>query len=182
MSHSVRPSRGELEKVKSLIDNVFQSYSYALEVERPEILLGWRNIEEDFSVLEVEENTITAAVNPEAGDFELEEKILTALLELEYLQKIDSEIVFKWQELLKFMYVATKRSNITGSELEGSEVIEDRWPYIRDQLGQRVSEYDQFYYMNTLIIGETLAKHSEKTLGEFLGLEKSDVEKIGDNL
>lgn len=184
MDYSVRPTRNEVEKVTSIIDNAVNSYSYGLDVENVEFFLGWQRIEEDFSVLEVEDHEINAAVNPDAKDFEnIEEKVVEALLEVEFMEKSDfNSIEFKWQEVLKFAYVALRMKELTGSELEVDEHLEERWPHIRDQLGEKTSNYDQFFYMNTLRIGEAIAEKLGKTSEELSGLKKSDIEEAGAKL
>jgi len=184
MEYSVRPTRSELEKVKSIIDNAVNSYSYGLEVDEVEFFLSWRRIEEDFSVLEVQNQEIIIAVNPGAEDFEeVEKKVVEALLEAEFMDKSDfDEVIFKWQEVLKFAYVALRNRELTGTELEVDEHLEDRWPYIRDQLGEKTSEYDQFFYMNTLRIGEAIAEKLSLDPDELPGLKKSDIEDAGAKL
>ena len=185
MEYSVRPTRAELEKVKSIIENAVDSYSYSLDIENPEILLSWQRTEESFSVLEVKEKSIIVAVNPDADDLgDAHDRILTALIELEFMEKMEHpEISFKWQELLKFAYTALKRQEILGKEPEASEIVAENWEYIRDQLGQRMTEYDKFYYMNTLMIGESLSKCFEvENPEELIGFTKSDVEAAGEKL
>ena len=185
MEYSVRPTRAELEKVKSIIENAVDSYSYSLDIENPEILLSWQRTEESFSVLEVKEKSIIVAVNPDADDLgDAHDRILTALIELEFMEKMEHpEISFKWQELLKFAYTALKRQEILGEEPEASEIVAENWEYIRDQLGQRMTEYDKFYYMNTLMIGESLSKCFEvENPEELIGFTKSDVEAAGEKL
>lgn len=184
MDYSVRPTRAELEKVRSIIDNAVNSYSYGLDVEKVELFLSWQRIEEDFSVLEVQDQEITIAVNPDAKDFEnVEEKVVEALLEVEFIENADfKSIELKWQEVLKFAYVALRMNELTGSELEVDEHLEERWPHIRDQLGEKVSQYDQFFYMNTLRIGEAIAKKMEKSPKELSSLKKSDIEDAGEKI
>ena len=182
MDYSVRPSRGELERVKSKIDDCVNSYDYALDLNDIEFFLSWQRHERDFSVLEVEENEMMIAVNPDSEEYKME-GLLRALFEAEFMEKVEySEIEFKWQEVLKFAYAAMKTEETIGEEIKLDQDIVARWPSIQEQLDQKVDNYQEFFYMNTGLIGEALATKlkEEYTLDEIPGLKKSEVMDAGE--
>jgi len=182
MDYSVRPSRSELERVKGLIDDCVNRYNYTLEIEDVEFFLSWQRHEGDLSVLEVSDTEIMIAVNPEAEEYSTE-GVLKALLELEFIQKASyPEISFKWQEVTKFAYTALRMKELNDEELKISEDIVARWPSIQEQLGQKVDNYEEFFYMNTGLIGEILASNLEEDYEteEIPGLKKSDVMDAGE--
>jgi len=182
MEYSVRPSRSELERVKGLIDDCVNRYSYALEIEDVEFFLSWQRHEEDLSVLEASDNKVMIAVNPEAEDYSTE-GVLRALLELEFIQKASyPEISFKWQEVTKFGYTALRMKELNDEELKMSEDVIARWPSIQEQLRQKVDNYEEFFYMNTGLIGEALAAKLEEDYDakDLPGLKKSEVMDAGE--
>ena len=182
MDYSVRPSRSELERIKSKIDDCVNSYDYALDLEDMEFFLSWQRHERDFSVLEVEENEMMIAVNPDSEDYDME-GLLRALFEAEFVEKVEySEIRFKWQEVLKFAYAAMKTKETIGEEIKLDKEIVARWPSIQEQLDQKVGNYQEFFYMNTGLIGEALATKikEEHTPDEVPGLKKSEVMDAGE--
>ncbi|MFO7793729.1 MAG: hypothetical protein R6V35_02020 [Candidatus Nanohaloarchaea archaeon] len=182
MDYSVRPSRSELERVKSKIDDCVNSYDYALDLEDMEFFLSWQRHERDFSVLEVEENEMMIAVNPDSEEYEME-GLLRALFEAEFVEKVGySEIRFKWQEVLKFAYAAMKAEEVIGEDIKLDEDLVARWPSVQEQLDQKVDNYEEFFYMNTGLIGEALATKlkEEYTLEEVTALKKSDVMDAGE--
>jgi len=182
MDYSVRPSRQELEKVKSVIEDCINRYEYALDTDDIEVLLSWQRFEGDFSVLEVQEDELMIAVNPEAEHYETD-GILRALFEAEFIHKTEyPEIKFKWQEATKFAYSALRMKEVEGEELRLNEDIVARWPSIQEQLDQKVDDYNEFFYMNTGLIGEALATKLEEefTAEEVPSLKKSDVMDAGE--
>ncbi len=182
MDYSVRPSRSELERVRSKIDDCINSYEYSLGLEDMEFFLSWQRHERDFSVLEVKENEMMIAVNPDSEKYEME-GLLRALFEAEFVEKVEySEIRFKWQEVLKFAYAAMKAEEVIGEEIKLDEDLVARWPSIQEQLDQKVDNYEEFFYMNTGLIGEALATKlkEEYNLEEVPGLKKSDVMDAGE--
>jgi len=182
MDYSVRPSRSELERVRSKIDDCINSYEYSLGLEDMEFFLSWQRHERDFSVLEVKENEMMIAVNPDSEQYETE-GLLRALFEAEFVEKVEySEIRFKWQEVLKFAYAAIKTEEVTGEEIKLDEDLVARWPSIQEQLDQKVDNYEEFFYMNTGLIGEALATKlkEEYNLEEVPGLKKSDISEAGE--
>lgn len=182
MDYSVRPSRSELEKVKSKIDDCISSYDYALDLEDMEFFLSWQRHERDFSVLEVNQGEIMIAVNPDSDDYEMK-GLLRGLFEAEFVEKVDyNGISFKWQEALKFAYAAMKTEEVTGEEIKLDEDIVARWPSVQEQLDQKVENYEEFFYMNTGLIGEALATKlkEEYSLEQIPGLKKSDVMEAGE--
>ena len=182
MDYSVRPSRSELERVRSKIDDCINSYEYSLGLEDMEFFLSWQRHERDFSVLEVKENEMMIAVNPDSEKYEME-GLLRALFEAEFVEKVEySEIRFKWQEVLKFAYAAMKTEEVIGEEIKLDEDLVARWPSIQEQLDQKVDNYEEFFYMNTGLIGEALATKlkEEYNLEEVPGLKKSDVMDAGE--
>ena len=182
MDYSVRPSRSELERVRSKIDDCVNSYEYSLGLEDMEFFLSWQRHERDFSVLEVKENEMMIAVNPDSEKYEME-GLLRALFEAEFVEKVEySEIRFKWQEVLKFAYAAMKTEEVIGEEIKLDEDLVARWPSIQEQLDQKVDNYEEFFYMNTGLIGEALATKlkEEYNLEEVPGLKKSDVMDAGE--
>ncbi|MEF8880629.1 MAG: hypothetical protein V5A72_02250 [Candidatus Nanohaloarchaea archaeon] len=182
MDYSVRPSRSELEKVKSIIEDCVNRYEYALDIDDIEFLLSWQRFDGDFSVLEVKEDELMIAVNPEVEDYDIG-GLLRALFEAEFIHKAEyPEIEFKWQEASKFAYSALKMKEVEGEELKLSEDIVARWPSIQEQLKDKVGDYNEFFYMNTGLIGEALATKLEENYDarELPGLKKSDVMDSGE--
>jgi hypothetical protein len=182
MDYSVRPSRGELERVKSKIDDCVNSYDYALDLEDMEFFLSWQRHERDFSVLEVKKNEMMIAVNPDSEEYKME-GLLRALFEAEFMEKVEySEIEFKWQEVLKFAYAAMKTEETIGEKIKLDQDIVARWPSIQEQLDQKVDNYQEFFYMNTGLIGEALATKvkEEYTLDQVTAMKKSDVMDAGE--
>lgn len=182
MDYSVRPSRQELEKVKSVIESCINQYDHALELEEVEFFLSWQRHEGDLSILEATESEVIIAVNPETEDYGTE-GLLRALFEAEFLSKTEyPEIEFKWQEAAKFAYSALRMKEVEGEELRLDEDIVARWPSVQEQLGQKVDNYNEFFYMNTGLIGEALATKfkEEYTLDQVPGLKKSDVMDAGE--
>lgn len=183
MQHSIRPTRTEVEKIRGKIRTVLDTYDYALELENPEIIISWQVFEQDFSVISVKDETIQVAVDIEASDIELKHDLLRGLLEVEFNSKNQREIQLKWEELAKFIYVAKRFHEITGEELIKDEEIKQRWPEIKEKLGENLEEHDQFFYLNTGIIGEALATELEEyEAGEILKMSKTDFEKLGEQL
>lgn len=182
MDYSVRPSSQELEKVRNKIEECVNTYSYALELEDMEFFLSWQRHENDFSVLEVKEREMMIAVNPDTEDYDME-GLLRALFEAEFVQKIDyDEIAFKWQEVAKFAYSAMRMEEVKDENIKLDEDIVARWPSIQEQLDQKVENYEEFFYMNTGLIGEALATKlkEENTTEEVPGLKKSEVMDAGE--
>lgn len=182
MDYSVRPSRSELERVRSIIEDGINSYEYALDLEEAEIFLSWQRHEGDISVLEASKNELMIAVNPDADEYNVD-GVLRALFELEFVEKADyPEIDFKWQEVAKFAYTALRMEEIKGEEIRLSEDIVARWPSIQEQLPDRVSEYNEFFYLNTGLIGEALADKLGENYdsGEIPELKKSDIMAAGE--
>ena len=182
MDYSVRPSRQELEKVKSIIEECVNRYDYALDVEQIEFFLSWQRHEGDLSVLEANADEIMIAVNPEATDYKTE-GLLRALFEAEFMSKTEyPEIKFKWQEVAKFAYSALKIKQIEGENLKLDEDIVARWPSVQEQLGQKVDDYNEFFYLNTGLIGEAMATKLEEefTADEIPGLKKTDIVDTGE--
>lgn len=182
MEYSVRPSGRELERIKGMIEEVVNSYSYALEVDNVEFLLSYQRHDGDLSVLEASDSEIMIAVNPDAEEYSTE-GVLRALLELEFVEKASyPEISFKWQEAAKFAYAALKMNEIKDVEIKESEDIVARWPSIQEQLGEPVTDYEEFFYLNTGLIGELLATKLKENYkaDEIPGLKKSDVMAAGE--
>ena len=71
---------------------------------------------------------------------------------------------------------------LNDEELKISEDIVARWPSIQEQLGQKVDNYEEFFYMNTGLIGEILASNLEEDYEteEIPGLKKSDIMDAGE--
>jgi len=183
MKHSIRPTRTEVEKIRSKIRAVLDTYGYALELENPEIIISWQILEQDFSVISVKDNTIQVAVDPKASNINLTDDLLRGLLEAEFNSKNQREIQLKWEELAKFVYVAKRFNEITGEELIKKEEIKQRWPEIKEKLGEDLEEHDRFFYLNTGIIGETLAAELEEYEAEEIPkMSKTDFEKMGEQL
>jgi len=182
MEYSVRPSRQELEKVKSKIDDCVNRYNYALEIDDVEFFLSWQRHEGSLSVLDASDKEVMIAVNPGKDEYSTE-GVLRALLELEFIEKTSySKISFKWQEVAKFAYTALRMKDINSSEIKRSEDIVARWPAVQEQLGDKVNEYEEFFYMNTGLIGETLASkivenHSAEEITE---MKMSDIKSVGE--
>lgn len=173
-----------MERVRRKIDECVSSYSYAIDLEDMEFFLSWQRHERDFSVLEVEENEMMIAVNPDTEEYDTE-GLLRALFEAEFVEKVEySEIRFKWQEVLKFAYTAMKAEEVIGDDIRYDEDIAARWPSIHEQLDQKVDNYEEFFYMNTGIIGEALATKLkvEYSTEEVPYLKKSDIEEAGEAL
>lgn len=182
MEYSVRPSRSELERVKGLIKDCINSYDYTLEIDNVEFFLSWQRHEQGFSIIEASDKEVMIAVNPDVDEYSTE-GVLRALLELEYIEKADyPEISFKWQEAAKFAYVAMRMMEIQDEDLKVSEDIVARWPSVQEQLGDRVSEYEEFFYMNTGLIGEALASQlrEEYDAVEVPNLKKSEIMDAGE--
>lgn len=182
MEYSVRPTRSELERVKGKIEDCIESYSYALDVDNVEFFLSWQRHEGSLSVLEASDNEVMVAVNPESEEYGTE-GVLRAVLELEFLEKAEySKVKFKWQEAAKFAYTALRMKEIKDEELRLSEDIVARWPSVQEQLGEKVDNYEKFFYMNTGMIGEALATKLEDlySIDEVPGLSKSDVMDAGE--
>jgi hypothetical protein len=182
MDYSVRPSRQELEKVRNKIEECVNTYEYALEVEEVEFFLSWQRHEGDLSVLEAKEDEIMIAVNPGSDNYGTE-SLLRALFEAEFLSKTEyPEIEFKWQEAAKFAYSAMKAEEVIGEDIKLDEDLVARWPSIQEQLDQKVDNYEEFFYMNTGLIGEALATKikEEHTPDEVPGLKKSEVMDAGE--
>jgi hypothetical protein len=182
MDYSVRPSRQELEKVRNKIEECVNTYEYALEVEEVEFFLSWQRHEGDLSVLEAKEDEIMIAVNPGSDNYGTE-SLLRALFEAEFLSKTEyPEIEFKWQEAAKFAYSAMRMEEVKDEEIRLDEDIVARWPSIQEQMGQKVENYQEFFYMNTGLIGEALATKikEEHTPDEVPGLKKSEVMDAGE--
>lgn len=182
MDYSLRPSRSELERVRSKIEDYIGSYEYALDIDDIEIFLSWQRHERDFSVLEVKANEMMVAVNPDSEDYQIE-GLLRALFEAEFMNKVDyDEVEFKWQEALKFAYSAMRMEEVKDEEPRLNEDIVARWPSIQEQLDQKVDNYQEFFYMNTGLIGEALATKLKEEYGSdnVPGLKKSDVMDAGE--
>lgn len=182
MDYSVRPSRQELEKVKSVIEDCINRYDYALDVEDVELFLSWQRHEGNLSVLEATEDEVMIAVNPETDDYDTE-GLLRALFEAEFLSKAEyPEIEFKWQEAAKFAYSALRMKEVEGEELKLDKDIVARWPSVQEQLDEKVENYNEFFYLNTGLIGEALATKLEEkfTADEVPGLKKSEIMDAGE--
>jgi len=187
MSYTVKPSNQELSRVKSLIDRAVKTYKHSVDVEDFEFLLSWQSFDRDATVVDVDGEEIVFAVNSNTSEIDyesVEESVLIGLLELEFLQKTEYSIEFKWQEVLKFAYTKMRRAELTDSEPQTDEELEEYWNSILEQLSEDVSEFNEFFYTNTGLIGEAFASELAKIYEpeKVLDLKMSDVKKAGEKV
>jgi len=184
MSYTIRPSNQDLNKIKDMVDRAVSSYLHSVSVENFEVLISWQDFDRGTSVIDTGEDKISLAVNKDISKIEyeeLEDSVLTALLELEFLNYSEHSLEFKWQEVLKFAYVKMRKSELTDFEPVTDHELEEYWSGVIEQLSKDISEYDEFFYTNTGSIGEAFADYlkDDYSAEEVTKLRMSDVKKAG---
>lgn len=185
MDYSIKPEEHEVREAREKVENVINSYDYALDIDSVKVNLGWQDQDRDISVIPGENNTITVILNPEKQAENLDKAVLRGLLELEFFEKARfDEAMFNWQEVLKFAYVKNRVGELLGEERTVNEDLEDKWGDLKQELGKRTDDFSEEFYMNAATLGESIGqklmeKHSVDELPE---LNRSDVKKAGDEL
>lgn len=185
MDYSIKPEEHELREARSEVENVVNSYEYALDVESVEINLGWQELDRDISVMPEEENTLLVILDPEKEVEDLDKPVLRGLLELEFFEKASfEESMFNWQEVLKFAYVTNRVGELLGEERAVNQELEDNWPDLREELGKRTDDFSDEFYMKAASLGESIGQKllENHDLEALPGLNRSDVMEAGDEL
>lgn len=183
MDYSIKPGEHELREARQEVENVLESYSFALDIENVEIELGWQRIERGSSLVSAGGSRITLVINPEKKLEELEKNVLRGLLEIEFLKKADySRINYNWQEVAKFAYVKNRIKNLVDEQHQEDPELEENWESLRENLSREVTEFDEEFYMNAAQLGETIGRKllEDHEVEDIPQLKKSNIVDTGD--
>lgn len=185
MDYSINPEEHELREARGKVENVINSYEYALDIDSVKINLGWQDLEREISVMRGKENTLTVILDPEKKIENVDKAVLRGLLEMEFFEKASfDESMFNWQEVLKFAYVKNRVGELLGEERGVNQDLEEKWEDLRKELGKRTDDFSDEFYMNAATLGESIGQKllESSSIEELPSLNRSDVKKAGDEL
>lgn len=182
MTYTIKPGEHELREARQLVETTLSTAEAVLEKDAAyEAGLSW-NTRFEPVVYGPEELGIGFNSRPDGWKQRVKQVAAQAYAKAWFLEHVEPEL--HWQEVLMLGHSLLFSEQITGEkpELNDRAEIQEHWKELKQQLSRPVDDLNpeiaKYGFSTAYYIAEKLAESHE--LGEFTGLNRSDVEAAGE--